>query len=181
MLLPLTQLVCFFFLLFLAVWPQLSVQPSPQPEPEGRLQPPPLLQLAVSTQDPPVADQQLQSDLLPLELQQRAKPLFIKYRLLLGVLLGFSVCAAIVALIYFVHFQGRSHRADGGGCPEDYKLENSNYITMKKISFSSTLFSFLPMQGLHVSPRPVNGPQPICRGQQIPSSTLVITFCPRVH
>ncbi|XP_075897309.1 kell blood group glycoprotein isoform X2 [Nelusetta ayraudi] len=93
---------------------ELSVQPSPQPEPEGRLRPPPLLQLAVSTQDPPVADQQLQTDLLPLELQQRAKPLSIKYRLLLGVLLGFSVCAAIVALIYFVHFQGRSHHADGG-------------------------------------------------------------------
>lgn len=119
LLLPLTQLVvcCFFLLLFVVVWPQLSVQPSPQPEPEGRLRPPPLLQLAVSTQDPPVADEQLQTDLLPLELQQRVKPLFIKYRLLLGVLLGFSVCAAIVALIYFVHFQGISHHADGGGCP----------------------------------------------------------------
>ncbi|XP_044064830.1 kell blood group glycoprotein isoform X2 [Siniperca chuatsi] len=95
--------------------PQLSVQPSSEPEPERRLQPPPLFQLPLPTQDPSEIHQQTQ---LQPELQSesnpehQAKPVWINHRRqLLFFLFGFSLCAAILGIIYYMHqnLQNRSN------------------------------------------------------------------------
>ncbi|KAM9353058.1 kell blood group glycoprotein [Symphorus nematophorus] len=79
--------------------PQLSVQPSSQPEPERGLQ------LPLPTQDPPTAHQQtqLQPELQLSAHQHQAKPVWKKHRGLLLLLLGFSLCAATMGLIYYLH------------------------------------------------------------------------------
>ncbi|XP_054477567.1 kell blood group glycoprotein isoform X2 [Anoplopoma fimbria] len=88
---------------------ELSVQPSSQPESERGLQPPPLFQLPLPTQVPSDAHQQTQlqpelqlSESDP-EHQHQAKPVCINYRRLLLLLLGFSLCAAILGLVYYMH------------------------------------------------------------------------------
>ncbi|XP_041797859.1 kell blood group glycoprotein isoform X2 [Chelmon rostratus] len=103
--------------------PQLSVQPSSQPEPERQLQPPPLFQLAVPTQDPPTPRQQtqLQSELQLSESnpEHQTKPAWINHRKLLLFLLGFSLCAAILGLSYYMHhsLQNRSNKQAGSETP----------------------------------------------------------------
>lgn len=99
--------------------PQLSVQPSSQPEPERGLQPPPLFQLPLPSEGPSETHQQtqLQSELQlsesNLEEQHQTKPLWINHRRLLLFLLGFSLCAAILGLIYYMHhnFQRTKNQA----------------------------------------------------------------------
>ncbi|XP_068614007.1 kell blood group glycoprotein [Brachionichthys hirsutus] len=81
-----------------------------QSEPERPLQPPPLYQLPLPTQDPSETQQQAQ---LQYELQlsehrpQTKRVWVIGWRLLLLLLLGFSFCAAILGLIYYSQFQTR--------------------------------------------------------------------------
>lgn len=111
----LVLLSLFVLCIFLVVWLQLSVETSLQPAPEQRLWSPPLFQRPVSTQNPSETDQQLHSNLQPVELQQRATPLFVKYRLWLVMLLCLSMCAAIVAIVHFV-YQKRIHHVDAGRC-----------------------------------------------------------------
>ncbi|XP_059194314.1 kell blood group glycoprotein [Centropristis striata] len=92
--------------------PQLSVQPSSQPEPERGLQPPPLFQLSLPTQDPSNTHQltQLQPESNP-EHQQQTKPVWINIRLLLLLFVGGFLCAAILGLVYlFMH--RRNNQAD---------------------------------------------------------------------
>ncbi|XP_039973433.1 kell blood group glycoprotein isoform X2 [Xiphias gladius] len=90
---------------------QLSIQPSPQPELERGLQPP------LPTQDPSETHQQtqLQPEIQPSESnpeqQQQAKPLWIKHRKLLLLFWGFSLCAAFLGLIYYMH-QNRQNRSN---------------------------------------------------------------------
>ncbi|XP_047454430.1 kell blood group glycoprotein [Mugil cephalus] len=92
--------------------PPLSVQPLSQPQPEKGLQPPPLLQLPLPTQDPQQVQQQSQQQ--PgqqqqqlsesnLEHQLQEKPVWIKHQRRLLLLLGISLCAAMLGLIYYVH------------------------------------------------------------------------------
>ncbi|XP_037640229.1 kell blood group glycoprotein [Sebastes umbrosus] len=75
--------------------PQLSVQPSSQPEPERGLQPPPLLQLSESNP----------------QQQHQAEPVWINHRRLLLLFLGFYSCAAILGLVCYMH-QNRQTRSD---------------------------------------------------------------------
>ncbi|XP_035528482.1 kell blood group glycoprotein [Morone saxatilis] len=102
---------------------QLSVQPSSQPEPERQLQPPPLFQLPLPTQDPSTTHQltQFQPELSEPnpEDQHRAKPVWINHQRLLLLLLGFSLCAAILGLIYYMHhnLQNRSNNRPGTETP----------------------------------------------------------------
>ncbi|XP_020511424.2 kell blood group glycoprotein isoform X2 [Labrus bergylta] len=97
---------------------QISVQPSSQPERESQIQPPPLFQQHVPTQDPPQPprDQQIQ---LQSELQQpesnsehqhRTKSAWITLRWLLLLLLGFSFGAAILGVMCYMYhnLQNRS-------------------------------------------------------------------------
>lgn len=89
---------------------ELSLQPTSQPE---RLQPPPLLQQTLPTQDPSEPQQQthLQSDIQlsefgltnSVEHQHQAKPMWINNRRLCVLVLGFSLCAAVLGLIYYMH------------------------------------------------------------------------------
>ncbi|XP_076593183.1 kell blood group glycoprotein isoform X2 [Chaetodon auriga] len=99
--------------------PQLSVQPSSQPEPERQLQPPPLFQLPVPTQDPSAPHQQTQ---LQPELQlsesdpeHQTKPVWINHRKLLLFLLGFSLCAATLGLTYYMHHNLRNRSNNQAG------------------------------------------------------------------
>ncbi|XP_028280206.1 kell blood group glycoprotein [Parambassis ranga] len=90
---------------------QLSVKPLSQPESDRGLHPPPLLQLPHPTEDPPQVQQQIQ--LQPEQQQQQqlsesnsehqAKPVWIKHRRLLLLLLGISFCAAMIGLFYYMH------------------------------------------------------------------------------
>ncbi|XP_067457300.1 kell blood group glycoprotein [Thunnus thynnus] len=104
--------------------PQLSVQPSSQPEPEKGLQ------LPLPTQDPSEAQQQaqLQPELHQLEfesnpehqLSEEAKPLWIKRQRLLSLLFSmFCLFAAILGLIYYMHhnLQSGSYNQEGAVTP----------------------------------------------------------------
>ncbi|XP_037309236.2 kell blood group glycoprotein isoform X4 [Pungitius pungitius] len=89
---------------------ELSVKPS-QSESGRGLQPPPLFQLPLTDQDPSDNDQQTQlqlerqlSESNP-EAQQQAKPRWINPRRLLLLLLGFSLCSAILGLFYYMHYR----------------------------------------------------------------------------
>uniref|UniRef100_UPI0037E87607 kell blood group glycoprotein isoform X2 n=1 Tax=Semicossyphus pulcher TaxID=241346 RepID=UPI0037E87607 len=100
---------------------QISVQPSSQPEPERQLPTPPLFQLSLPTQDPPnIRDQQtqLQSELQLSEpnpeLQHRAKTVWITHRRLLLLLLGLSLCAAILGLVYLMHHKLKNRNIHQG-------------------------------------------------------------------
>ena len=64
---------------------QLLVQSLSQPEPERELQP------------------QQQQQLLESNLEHQVKPVWIKHQRLLLFLLGFSLCSAILGLIYYMH------------------------------------------------------------------------------
>ncbi|XP_042345255.1 kell blood group glycoprotein [Plectropomus leopardus] len=88
--------------------PQLSVQPSSQPEPERGLQPPPLFQLLLPTQGPSYTHQQsqLQSELQLSESNpehQRQNPQRINHQRRLLLFFGFSLCASFWGLIYYMH------------------------------------------------------------------------------
>ncbi|XP_071372658.1 kell blood group glycoprotein isoform X1 [Centroberyx affinis] len=111
-------------------------QPSSQPEPDRGLQPPPLLQLPLPPEALCQAQQeiQLQSELqlrpvsqqthlssqsvsqpesLPQlqpqpQLGEEAKPAWIKHRRLLLLLLGSSLCAAILGLVYYTQHDLRT-------------------------------------------------------------------------
>lgn len=104
---------------------QLSVQPSSQPEPERRLQPPPLFQLPLPSELSSETHQQtqLQSELQLSESnpeqQHHAKPVWINHRRLLLFLLGFSLCTAILGLMYYIHqnFQNRTKNQTGTEAP----------------------------------------------------------------
>nr|XP_046255122.1 kell blood group glycoprotein [Scatophagus argus] len=100
---------------------QSSVHPFSQPEPERQLQPPPLLQLSLLTQNPSEIHQpiQIQPELQVSQHQHQTKPLWINYRRLLLLLLGFSLCAAILGLIYYMHqnLKNRSHNQGGAVTP----------------------------------------------------------------
>ncbi|XP_034409650.1 kell blood group glycoprotein isoform X2 [Cyclopterus lumpus] len=91
---------------------ELSVQPSSQPESGRGLQPPPLFQLPLTTQEPSVPRQpaqfQLDVQLSNLEHQHQAKPVWINHRRLLFLLFGFSLCCAILGLVYYMHYN-RQH------------------------------------------------------------------------
>ncbi|XP_029307040.1 kell blood group glycoprotein isoform X2 [Cottoperca gobio] len=94
--------------------PQLSVQPSSQPEPERRLQ------LPLPSQDPHDTRQhtQLQLSESEPEHQHQAPPVWINHRR--GLLfLGFSVCAAILGLICYKHrhLLNRSNNQEGKVTP----------------------------------------------------------------
>ncbi|XP_068179399.1 kell blood group glycoprotein [Antennarius striatus] len=84
-----------------------------QLEPERRLQPPPLYQLPLPTQDPSETQQQtqLQYVLQLSEHQHQTKPVWMNGRRLLLLLLAFSVCVAILGLTYYIlqNFQSRSN------------------------------------------------------------------------
>ncbi|XP_070691676.1 kell blood group glycoprotein isoform X2 [Pempheris klunzingeri] len=103
---------------------ELSVQPSSQPEPERGLQPPPLFQLPLPTQDPSETHQQtqLRSELQLSESnpdhQHQAKPVWIRQRRLL-LFLGFSFCAATLGLICYMYKnpQNRSNNQEGTETP----------------------------------------------------------------
>ncbi|XP_038567084.1 kell blood group glycoprotein [Micropterus salmoides] len=106
--------------------PQLSIQPSSQPEPERRLQPPPLLQLPLPSRDTPETHQQaqIQPDLQLSESnpehQHQVKPVWINHRrLLLLFLFGLSLCGAILGIIYYIHqnLQTRSNNQAGTETP----------------------------------------------------------------
>ncbi|XP_035497242.2 kell blood group glycoprotein isoform X2 [Scophthalmus maximus] len=94
--------------------PQLSIQPSSQTEVERGLRPPPLLQLPLPNQDPSEIQQQTQlQPEIPLsesgpEHQHQAKSLWIRHRGLLLLLLGFSLCAALSGLIYYMQLNPRN-------------------------------------------------------------------------
>ncbi|XP_068425831.1 kell blood group glycoprotein [Clinocottus analis] len=84
---------------------ELSVQPSSQTESERGLQPPPLFQLPLATQDPSVTHQptQLQRDLQLSESHPEHQHQANHRRLLL-LLLGFFLCGAILGLVYYMHY-----------------------------------------------------------------------------
>ncbi|KAM6994819.1 kell blood group glycoprotein isoform 3-T3 [Tautogolabrus adspersus] len=85
---------------------QISVQPSSQPERERQLQPPPLFQQPVPTQGPPQAPRDQQTQLQSesnSEHQHRTKSAWITLRRLLLLLLGFSLGAAILGVMYYMH------------------------------------------------------------------------------
>ncbi|XP_026173243.1 kell blood group glycoprotein [Mastacembelus armatus] len=97
--------------------PQLSIQPTTQPEPERGIQLPPLFQLPFSTHHHSENQQQTQlqpgtqlSESNP-EHRHQAKPVWIHHRKLLFLFLGFSLCAAILGIIYYMHqnLQNRSN------------------------------------------------------------------------
>ncbi|XP_073340658.1 kell blood group glycoprotein [Pagrus major] len=97
--------------------PQLSVQPSSQPEPERGLRPPPLFQLPLPNQDLSETHHQPQlqlSEYVP-EHQHQTQPVWINHRRLLLLLLGLSLCAVILGVIYYMHHdhQNRSKNLAG--------------------------------------------------------------------
>ncbi|XP_031708557.1 kell blood group glycoprotein isoform X2 [Anarrhichthys ocellatus] len=108
--------------------PRLSVQPSSQPESGRGLQPPPLFQLPLPTQDPSDTHQQMQLQLEPQlsesnpEHQQQAKPVWINRRRLIRLILGFSLCSAILGLVYYMHYnhQNSNIQAGKGRPPEKH-------------------------------------------------------------
>uniref|UniRef100_A0A3P9HST9 Kell metallo-endopeptidase (Kell blood group) n=1 Tax=Oryzias latipes TaxID=8090 RepID=A0A3P9HST9_ORYLA len=90
--------------------PQLPVLSSSQPDSEKVLQPPALLQLPLTTQDPQQLQQQsqLQSELQQQEnsganLEQLAESVCVKHRSLLLLLLGISFFTAVSGLIFYIH------------------------------------------------------------------------------
>ncbi|XP_058503220.1 kell blood group glycoprotein isoform X1 [Solea solea] len=83
--------------------PQLSIQPPFQPELGKRLKPPPLL----------LADTEQQTQIERETHQHQAKPLWIKHRKLLLLLLGFSLCAALVGCIYIISRNPQSKNQTG--------------------------------------------------------------------
>ncbi|KAM3614025.1 uncharacterized protein V6R79_008684 [Siganus canaliculatus] len=92
----------------IALEPQLSVQPPPQPESERGLQP---LGPAQDPSDITQQEIQLQAELQLSEPQ--AKPARTNHPRLLRLLLGFSLCAAVFGLIYYIHHQqNRSHNTE---------------------------------------------------------------------
>ncbi|KAM8869344.1 kell blood group glycoprotein isoform 3-T3 [Spinachia spinachia] len=91
---------------------ELSVKPS-QSESGRGLRPPPLFQLPLTAQGPSDNDQQTQlqvelqlSESNP-EAQQQAKPRWINPQRLLLLLLGFSLCSAILGLFYHIHYNNQ--------------------------------------------------------------------------
>ncbi|XP_030250722.1 kell blood group glycoprotein [Sparus aurata] len=98
--------------------PQLSVQPSSQPEPERGLRPPPLFQLPLPNQDLSETHYQPQlqlSESVPEHQHQTQSTVWINHRRLLLLLLGLSLCAVILGLIYYIHHnhQNRSENLTG--------------------------------------------------------------------
>ncbi|XP_010741752.3 kell blood group glycoprotein [Larimichthys crocea] len=88
-----------------------ELEPSSQPEPERGLQLPPLLQPPLPTQDPSAPHQQTQLQILQLsEQQHQQKPGWIKHQKLLVLLLGLSLCAAILGLSYYMHHNLHNRR-----------------------------------------------------------------------
>ncbi|KAK5861766.1 hypothetical protein PBY51_017219 [Eleginops maclovinus] len=94
--------------------PQLSVQPSSQPEPDGGLRPPSLLPQPFPTQDPPhnTQIQQTQIQIQESNPGHQAKPVWINHRRLL--LFGLSLCAVILGFI-FKHHNPQDRRTDQEG------------------------------------------------------------------
>ncbi|XP_062255905.1 kell blood group glycoprotein isoform X1 [Platichthys flesus] len=89
--------------------PKLSIQPPTQPEFERGLQPPPLFQLPPPTQDPLVTQHRTQihpeiqlSESGP-EHRPQAVSLWVKHRRLLLLLWGFSLSAALLGLMFYIH------------------------------------------------------------------------------
>ncbi|XP_041650291.1 kell blood group glycoprotein [Cheilinus undulatus] len=97
---------------------QISVQTPAQPQPERQLQSPLLFYPQLSIQDLPELQQdqqtQLQSELQLSEsqpgYQNRAESVWLTRRVLLLLLLGFSLCAATLGVMYYMHqnLQNRS-------------------------------------------------------------------------
>ncbi len=114
--------------------PQLSVQPSSQQEPGRGLEPPPPFQQTLpsevlsETHQPTQLQLELQLSESNPEHQDQAKPLWIKHRRLLLLLLGFSFCAAIVALIYYMHhnLQNRTNNQAGTGRIPEKKMSQQH-------------------------------------------------------
>nr|XP_019948515.1 PREDICTED: kell blood group glycoprotein-like [Paralichthys olivaceus] len=92
---------------------QLSIQESTQPEVERGVQPPP-------TQDPPETQLQPEIQLSEsgLEHQPQTMSLWMKHRRLLLLLWGFSLCAALLGLIFYIRQnQNRSNNQPGTVSP----------------------------------------------------------------